>query len=119
MMVSNCPILHDGVKLSAVSNSPRCQIVLFALMVSNCPTFHNDVKLSEVSNCPRCQIVLGSLRWLGRSMWSALMICIQKIYGIHGVNHQIIEHVTIGQYSAWAGFAKKKGTQYCTMPHCT
>ena len=42
--VSNCPILHDGVKLSSVSNCPRCQIVLLAW---------------SVSNCPRCQIVLG------------------------------------------------------------
>ena len=60
MMVSNCPILHDGVKLSSVSNCPRCQIVLFAFMVSNCPTCHYGVKLSSVSNCPRCQMVLGS-----------------------------------------------------------
>ena len=44
MMVSNCPILHDGVKLSQVSNCPRCQIVLLAW---------------SVSNCPRCQIVRG------------------------------------------------------------
>ena len=29
--VSNCPILHDGVKLSAVSNCPRCQIVLLCI----------------------------------------------------------------------------------------
>ena len=62
MMVSNCPILHDGVKLSSVSNCPRCQIVLFAFMVSNCPTCHYGVKLSSVSNCPRCQIVLG-VKW--------------------------------------------------------
>ena len=62
MMVSNCPILHDGVKLSQVSNCPRCQIVLFAFMVSNCPTCHYGVKLSEVSNGPRCQIVHG-VKW--------------------------------------------------------
>ena len=62
MMVSNCPILHDGVKLSSVSNCPRCQIVLFAFMVSNCPTCHYGVKLSEVSNGPRCQIVRG-VKW--------------------------------------------------------
>ena len=62
MMVSNCPILHDGVKLSSVSNCPRCQIVLFAFMVSNCPTCHYGVKLSSVLNCPRCQIVLG-VKW--------------------------------------------------------
>ena len=62
MMVSNCPILHDGVKLSQVSNCPRCQIVLFAFMVSNCPTCHYGVKLSEVSNGPRCQIVCG-VKW--------------------------------------------------------
>ena len=42
--MSNCPILHDGVKLSSVSNCPRCQIVLLAW---------------SVSNCPRCQIVCG------------------------------------------------------------
>ena len=42
--MSNCPILHDGVKLSQVSNCPRCQIVLLAW---------------SVSNCPRCQIVRG------------------------------------------------------------
>ena len=42
MMVSNCPILHDGVKLSQVSNCPPCMV---------------GVKLSQVSNCPRCQIV--------------------------------------------------------------
>ena len=62
MMVSNCPILHNGVKLSQVSNCPRCQIVLFAFMVSNCPTCHYGVKLSEVSNGPRCQIVRG-VKW--------------------------------------------------------
>ena len=73
MMVSNCPILHDGVKLSAVSNSPRCQIVrcvklsslpswcqivLLAIMVSNCPRCQIvlGVKLSSVSNCPPCMV---------------------------------------------------------------
>ena len=62
MMVSNCPILHDGVILSLVSNCPRCQIVLFVFMVSNCLTCHYGVKLSEVSNGPRCQIVRG-VKW--------------------------------------------------------
>ena len=58
MIVSNCPILHDGVKLSAVSNSPRCQIVLFAFIVSNCPKCQIvlGVKLSAVSNGPRIAI---------------------------------------------------------------
>ena len=27
----------------------------------------------------------------GPSAWLALMICIQKIYGLHGLNHQLIE----------------------------
>ena len=30
-------------------------------------------------------------RWSGWSGWSAKMICIQKIYGFHGLKHQIIE----------------------------
>ena len=53
--------IYDGVKLSSVSNCPRCQIVLPAWSVSNCPILHDGVKLSSVSNCPRCQIVL--LAW--------------------------------------------------------
>ena len=40
-------------------NFSWCQIVLFCMMVSNCPILHDGVKLSSVSNCPRCQIVLG------------------------------------------------------------
>ena len=40
MMVQNCPLCYDGVKLSAESNCPLlywwCQIVLFCMMVSNC-----------------------------------------------------------------------------------
>ena len=36
----------------------RCQIVLPTLFVSNCPTHLLGVKLSTVSNFPRCQIVL-------------------------------------------------------------
>ena len=74
-MVSNCPILHDGVKLSYFAW--WCQIVLGVKLssVSNCPLcLHGvklsylplwcqivlGVKLSSVSNCPRCQMVLGS-----------------------------------------------------------
>ena len=45
--MSNCQFLTLGVKLSAVSNCLRCQIVLPAFLVSN---------------CPRCQIVLESAR---------------------------------------------------------
>ena len=40
MMVSNCPLCYDSVKLLAESNCPLlywwCQIVLFCMMVSNC-----------------------------------------------------------------------------------
>ena len=72
MMVSNCPILHGGVKLSSVSNCPWYQMVLFAFMVSNCPTCHYGVKLSEVSNGPWCQIVCG-VKWSqDREHWVVL-----------------------------------------------
>ena len=33
-------------------NFSQCQIVLFCMMVSNCPILHDGVKLSQVSNCP-------------------------------------------------------------------
>ena len=36
-----------------------CQIVLLTFLVSNCPPRPLGVKLSLVSNCPRCQIVRG------------------------------------------------------------
>ena len=60
MMVSNCPILHDGVKLSQVSNCPLC---LHGVKLSYLPLWCQivrSVKWSQVSNCPRCQMVLGS-----------------------------------------------------------
>ena len=86
MMMSNCPILHDGVKLSQVSNCPRCQIVLFAFMVSNCPTCHYGVKLSEVSNCPiilvRAEKMVLSGLVFARKI--ARMILIQNILGLMG-----------------------------------
>ena len=64
-----------GVKLSLVSNCPRCQIVRFCMwcqivrcqivrcQIVRCQIVHG-VKLSAVSNCPvsncpRCQIVRG------------------------------------------------------------
>ena len=34
-------------------NFSQCQIVLFCMMVSNCPILHDGVKLSAVSNGPR------------------------------------------------------------------
>ena len=35
-------------------NFSQCQIVLFCMMVSNCPILHDGVKLSSVSNGPLC-----------------------------------------------------------------
>ena len=51
-LVSICLFLTLGVKLSAVSNCPRCQIVLGVKLslVSNCPPRLLVVKLSAVSN---------------------------------------------------------------------
>ena len=61
--VSNCPILYDGVKLSAVSNCPSVKLSSFVLVVSNCPFCYDGVKLSLMSHWPIlfgwCQIVLG------------------------------------------------------------
>ena len=63
MMVSNCPLCYNGVKLSAESNCPLlnwwCQIVLFSMMVSKCLQCQIvcGVKLSYSRS--RCQIVLG------------------------------------------------------------
>ena len=39
-------------------NFSQCQIVLFCMMVSNCPILHDGVKLSAVSNGPRILIMI-------------------------------------------------------------
>ena len=68
MMVSNCPILHDGVKLSQVSNCPLC---LHGVKLSYLPLWCQivrSVKLSQVSNCPRILYLTKSLRSLMKNL---------------------------------------------------
>ena len=59
LSILNCPTCHYGVKLSVVSNCPRCQIVR-GVKLSSLPSWCQIVLLAiMVSNCPKCQMVLG------------------------------------------------------------
>ena len=75
--------------LKTKNNKPQESNRILNLSIVNDKLLHTIQFLVKI--LVRVVRVVGVVRWFVCSGWSAWMICIQKMRGLHGLHHQVIE----------------------------